>query len=377
LYAQRRLLFRCWKIWKRFGSVLEDEYLQTTIWRKIVPSKEKPIYITTKIEKLANEEMVIMYEFMKEHFQGRIYRKPRDLEEFMGNIMIYFEKGQTRRYNQNLEDRLYKTLVRLDPDQEWMRWTTKKRIKELQRQGVELEVNRQKSQKEIDRQKEKDMEAEIKKHTKNMSPIQVWKYKDEFLKNVQKGKETPDLSNALTEKLLEVHLKDTDESIDSRTTLEWRKFRKVGKKKGIYEMKRLVNKWLGREKSDIREKIELQKEWITKKLQKHQKLLSKFRDIYAKNGKDAKFLPLLEEAKEKNRILRIADYNNHINKILEGRLNNYWKKIIKESKEDRRRIIQLIREANIEREEIIKEQNDFQEVMGLYGQEAYLQKGKA
>jgi hypothetical protein len=59
---------------------LEDEYTQTTIWRRTVPTKENPIYIATKIEKLADEDMVIMYEFMKECFQGQIYRKPRDVE---------------------------------------------------------------------------------------------------------------------------------------------------------------------------------------------------------------------------------------------------------------------------------------------------------
>jgi hypothetical protein len=110
---------------------LEDEVEQTTIWRKMIPTKEKSIYITTKIEKLANEEMVIMYNFMDEHFQGRLYRKPRDIEEFAEDLMIYFEKGQTRRYDQNWEDRLYKTLARLDSDREWMRRTTKNRIKKL------------------------------------------------------------------------------------------------------------------------------------------------------------------------------------------------------------------------------------------------------
>jgi hypothetical protein len=42
----------------------------------------------------------------------------------------------------------------------------------------------------------------------------------------------------------------------------------------------------------------------------------------------------------------------------------------------KRRIIQTIKEANREREEIIEEQNNFQKKMGLYEQEIYLQKGE-
>jgi hypothetical protein len=49
-------------------TILEDEYEQTTIWRRIVPTK-KPIYVTTRIEKVANEGMEIMYDFIKKHFQ--------------------------------------------------------------------------------------------------------------------------------------------------------------------------------------------------------------------------------------------------------------------------------------------------------------------
>jgi hypothetical protein len=40
-------------------------------------------------------------------------------------------------------------------------------------------------------------------------------------------------------------------------------------------------------------------------------------DIKAKNEKDARFMSLLEEAREKSRVLRTIDYKGHINKILE------------------------------------------------------------
>jgi hypothetical protein len=51
-------------------TILENDYEQTTIWRRKLPTQEKPIYITTRIEKLADENMVIMHDFTKKHFQG-------------------------------------------------------------------------------------------------------------------------------------------------------------------------------------------------------------------------------------------------------------------------------------------------------------------
>jgi hypothetical protein len=38
------------------GSIMitEDEYQQITIWKRKVPTKKKPIYIVTKVEKIAN-----------------------------------------------------------------------------------------------------------------------------------------------------------------------------------------------------------------------------------------------------------------------------------------------------------------------------------
>jgi hypothetical protein len=129
-------------------------------------------------------------------------------------------------------------------------------------------------------------------------------------------------------------------------------------------------------KSDIREKIEERRKQIIRKLQAHQKLLKEMKDIQLKNERDAMFLPHLEEAIEKNRILRIINYKNHINKVLERRLDIYWRRTIKENKKGKKRVQMIIKEANYEREEIMKEQTEFQEIMGLYGQEAYLQQGK-
>jgi hypothetical protein len=197
-----------------------------------------------------------------------------------------------------------------------------------------------------------------------MTPIEAWRYRDNYLKQLQEGKATPDLQNVLTNKLLEVQLKEIDEENNNRKMLIWKKFKKTGKKKGVTIMKRLVNKWLGRERSDIREKIDAERERIMNRLQNHQQILNRVRKIQKKNIGDAKFMPLLDEAIEKNKVLRTINYKDHINKILEKRLNNDWKRQIKENKEDKRRMIQLIKEANLEREEILQKQNEIQEIGG-------------
>jgi hypothetical protein len=54
-------------------------------------------------------------------------------------------------------------------------------------------------------------------------------------------------------------------------------------------------------------------------------------------------------------------------------MNNFWRKIIKVNWEGKRRIKLMIKEANYERKDIEREQMEFQEIMGLYGEEAYPQ----
>jgi hypothetical protein len=44
------------------------------------------------------------------------------------------------------------------------------------------------------------------------------------------------------------------------------------------------------------------------------------KEIQLKNEREAKCLPRLEVAIEKNRILRIVNYKNHINKVLEKKM---------------------------------------------------------
>jgi hypothetical protein len=97
--------------------------------------------------------------------------------------------------------------------------------------------------------------------------------------------------------------------------------------------------------------------------------------MQAKNERDAKFLPLLEEAIEKNKFVRTINCKDHIRKVLETRMNMYWKKLIKDNREGKRRMQLIIKEANHGRAEIEKEQTEFQEIMGLYGEDAYSQQG--
>jgi hypothetical protein len=99
-----------------------------------------------------------------------------------------------------------------------------------------------------------------------------------------------------------------------------------GMKIGIHEMKIKVNKWLGREKSGIREKIDEERKRVTMELKGHQKRLKEIENIKDRNIRDTKFMPRLELAIEKNRILKLMNYKDHINRVLENKLTNYWKK---------------------------------------------------
>jgi hypothetical protein len=59
--------------------------------------------------------MKITKDFIKKHFQGRIYRKPRDMDEFIEYLSYYSLHGQPKKYTQAWERRLYKTLKLIDP----------------------------------------------------------------------------------------------------------------------------------------------------------------------------------------------------------------------------------------------------------------------
>jgi hypothetical protein len=44
-------------------TIIKNEYTQETVWKKMIQTQEKPVIVTTVIEKLANEQIVIMYNF--------------------------------------------------------------------------------------------------------------------------------------------------------------------------------------------------------------------------------------------------------------------------------------------------------------------------
>jgi hypothetical protein len=45
-------------------------------------------------------------------------------------------------------------------------------------------------------------------------------------------------------------------------------------------------------------------------------------------------MPKLEEALEKKKIMRTINYKDHLNKIFEGKLNIYRRKLLKETKKE-------------------------------------------
>jgi hypothetical protein len=229
-------------------TILEDEYIQKTIWKQKIPTQEKPVTITSVIEKLANEGMRIMYDFLKKHFLGRIYRKPMNLEEFFEDMLYYFKEQQTRRYVQDWEERLYNTVKEIDPDIEYKEFTTKKRIKQLGEMGIKLKVYKRLTTKQALKKKEEELEKEIERKTKHMNPIQAFIYRDKFMKEQREERVQSYLQNEITKRLLNIHLKDEEGEIDKEQSMIWEEFKKEGKRLGIHEMKRKVQKWLGRGK---------------------------------------------------------------------------------------------------------------------------------
>jgi hypothetical protein len=87
------------------------------------------------------------------------------------------------------------------------------------------------------------------------------------------------------------------------------------------------------------------------------------KELQDKNENDEKFMPRLNAVIEKNQFMRPINYFDRSNKVLEGRLNRSNWKLIKENKEGRRRLKQMIHEVKCSLEEIIKEQEEFEEIM--------------
>jgi hypothetical protein len=194
-----------------------------------------------------------------------------------------------------------------------------------------------------------------------------------MLQEKQRGKESTDLENILTEKLMNTYLQEVEEEVNLRKMLKWKNFKKLAKQNTLFAMKKRVEKDLGRERSDIRKKIEAKRLQVIKKLKAFQELIQDMQRIKEENENDARCLPLLEETIEKNRIMRTVNYKDHIRKVLETRMSDYWRKLIKNNREGKKRIQLIVKEANYGKMEIEKEQTDFQEIMGLYGEEAYKQ----
>jgi hypothetical protein len=122
--------------------------------------------------------------------------------------------------------------------------------------------------------KEREIEHHIRKQTRNMKPVDAMIFREDSFNQLQekeKRNQSLDLENKLTEKLMESYLPDVEDEIDLKKTLKWKNFKKIAKHKKLLDMKRLVEKWMGREKRDIRPKIEARRQQMIKKLKTHQK----------------------------------------------------------------------------------------------------------
>jgi hypothetical protein len=173
--------------------------------------------------------------------------------------------------------------LELAPDDEIGLWTTKQRIKMFKKEGVDLEVYKRLTTKEAQKKKEKEFEKMIKEKTKGIDPCTAYRYKARLWSEMYEEKKQPDWENEVTMKLIETHLKEEEEEIEHTKSVKWKNFKEMGKKLGIHNMKRKVQKWLGREKSDIREKIEEIRRKYTKKLEEHKKIISKIKEVERKN----------------------------------------------------------------------------------------------
>jgi hypothetical protein len=274
-------------------TIEEDEYEVRTTWSRMIPTQEKPIVMRTVTEKIANEEMKLMYSFIKENVQGRIYRKPKNVEEFYEDILFYLENRQARRYNQEWEDKLYDVLEEVAPNDDYELWSTKQRIRMFKKQGIELEVYKRLTTKEAQEKKEKEVEKMIKKKTKGMDPCTAYKYRTQVWNEIYGEKKQPDWENEVTMRLMDTYLEEEAEEIENTKSLKWKKFKKMGKKHGIHNMKKKVQKWLCREKSDVRNKIDEVRKKYTRKLEEHKKTMNRIRDIENKNQNNIGYLHVI------------------------------------------------------------------------------------
>jgi TPP-dependent pyruvate/acetoin dehydrogenase alpha subunit len=81
---------------------------------------------------------------------------------------------------------------------------TKDRISDLEEAGVDLEIYKERTEKEIRKMKEWEIEHHIRKQTKNMKPTDAMIFRDSYFKQLQekeKGKQSPDLEDVFTGKI--------------------------------------------------------------------------------------------------------------------------------------------------------------------------------
>jgi hypothetical protein len=80
-------------------------------------------------------------------------QKTKEHRLFIEDISLYFLNGQTRKYTEAWETRLYKTLKLLNPDGYWSEMKIKGGICDVEKAGAKLEVYRERTETEIRKMK--------------------------------------------------------------------------------------------------------------------------------------------------------------------------------------------------------------------------------
>jgi hypothetical protein len=90
--------------WKEGIIKWEDDYKKETISNKVLPSTAKSVQLKTREVKIANDGMELMFKFLKKIFNGRIWKKSRDAEEFQENRFNYLLERKAKAYSLKFEE---------------------------------------------------------------------------------------------------------------------------------------------------------------------------------------------------------------------------------------------------------------------------------
>jgi hypothetical protein len=95
----------------------------------------------------------------------------------------------------------------------------------------------------------------------------------------RKRKAITDLESVLREKLMNTYLQDVEDEIDLKKTLRCENFKKITNCQKLFDIKKFVEKWYGREQNDLRQKIEMRRQQTITKLKTYQSLIQEMKQI--------------------------------------------------------------------------------------------------